>query len=244
MSFPITFIVAILPALVWVLFMRWWDRKEPEPPLLIVKLFSAGIIIYLVVFAFNIILQSLFVSAGFIPPFASLSRDDNFVLIAISALLPAAVQQIITLWSAIKLVRHEKHFTEPVDGIVYLFSIAIGSAVTENVVTFFVEKNPTITIGQILFQAIFTSLMLGICAGIMGLTLGNIKFNKTSQMYIGIGIAIFIHALYRSFIISNDYRLAGVVVIVAALYLFTRFSKTKQRKDLSKIQNNIPLDVN
>jgi hypothetical protein len=233
-------VAAILPALIWVLFIRWWDRKEPEPLLLLIKLFLAGIIIYLIVFSFTIVLQSLFVSSGLIPPLSSLSRDDNFILLAISAFFPAAVQQIITLWAAIKLVSHEKHFTEPVDGIVYLFSIAIGSAVTGNIVGFFIERNTSSTLNQILFQAIFTSLLLGICGGIMGLTLGNKKFLKTSQLYIGIFVAIFIHSIYKFFIISNDYRLAGVVVIVAAIYLFTRFSYASPAKKASKSQNIIP----
>lgn len=240
MNSPVVLAVAVLPALVWILLIRWWDRKEPEPPLLLAKLFLAGIIIYLAVFASNIVLQSLFVSVGFIPPFASLSRDDNFILIAISALLPAIIQQIITFWAAIKLVRNEKHFTESVDGIVYFFSIAVGSAVTENIMAFFIGSNTSTTLGQTLFQAIFTSLMLGICGGIMGLTLGNEKFHKTGRIYTGIFAAIFVHAIYKFFIISNDYRLAGVVVIVAAIYLFTRFSYAMPAKNTPKQENNTP----
>jgi hypothetical protein len=239
MNFAVVFLAAILPALIWILFIRWWDRHEPEPPLLLAKLFLAGIAIYLAVFAFNVVLQSLFVSAGFIPPFASLSRDDNFILIAISALLPAIIQQIVTLWAAIKLIHHEKYFTEPVDGIVYLFSIAVGSAITENIMVFFIARNPLSTFNQTLFQAIFTSLMLGICGGIMGLTLGNKKFHKTGRMYVGVIAAISIHSIYKFFIISTDYRLAGVVVIVAAIYLFTRFSYAIPMKNRLKLQNSI-----
>lgn len=238
MNFPIVFLVAILPALIWVLLIRWWDRHEPEPPLLLAKLFLAGIIIHLAVIAFNIVLQSAFVSMGFIPPFDSLSRDDNFILISISAFLPALIQQTITLWAAIKLIRHEKYFTEPVDGIVYLFSIALGSAVTGNILAFFIERNTSLTLNQTLFQAIFTSLMLGICGGIMGLTLGNKKFRKTGRMYVGVFAAIFVQSIYKFFIISSDYRLAGVVVIVAAIYLFTRFSYAMPTKNASKSQNN------
>jgi len=240
MHYSVALLIALFPALVWILLIRWWDRKEPEPPLLLAKLFMAGIFIYSVIFVLNAVLQTTFVSLGIIPPFASISRDDSFLLIAISALLPAIVQQIITLWSAVKLVRHEKNFTEPVDGIVYLFSIAVGSAVTENIASFFSQNSSTLSVKQMLFQAVFTSLVLGICGGVMGLTLGNEKFLKHRQVYTGVFAAIFIHAMYKFFFISEDYRLAGVVVIVAAFYLFTRFSISWRKRNFIAQRNSSP----
>lgn len=119
--------VALFPSVLWILVMRWWDRREPEPRGLIVRLFLAGVVGASVIFGLLLAGQLLFVSAGLLPPLDALRAEDPVPTLLFTAAFIAVTQEltkfVLTRW----LVARSKAFTQIIDGVVYATTVAWGS---------------------------------------------------------------------------------------------------------------------
>ncbi len=239
--FVTSFLIAVIPVFLWLLIIGWWDRKEPEPIKTISKLFLSGLIIALVIFMLGTAVEVVAVTLGF-PPFGSLSSSDSLLFLVIVSVLIALIHEITKLWFAQKLILPNRNFSQAVDGIVYVSTIALGAVFAENIFSLYrFTAQPSLNIQQFVFNSVFISLMLATSSGLVGLALGKtkmvgvkddaqvsfLKLLSSPSVYLGLISAIIFHTVFRIFLYIQEERLAGTIVIVAALYLFSQFASQK-----------------
>lgn len=99
---------------------------------------------------------------------------------------------------------------------------------------------------------IFTTLLLGVSSGYAGLALGiarwradtgrseqaDARSGHLAQTWIlgrGLLEAIALHAAYRVLLYLDQARLAGLVVVLAALYLFSRFAMESTARSFVRV---------
>lgn len=110
--FVASIVGAFLPAVLWLLFLYTRDRYEPEPKRLILGLFVVGMVIAVPV---------AFVGEAIV---GALSAT---VLI----LLVGPIEEAAKYLAAFIVVRKNPNFNEPVDGMLYLATVALGFAALE-----------------------------------------------------------------------------------------------------------------
>ncbi len=220
--------VALLPSVLFIIMMRWWDRREPEPRQVILYLFLLGIVSAAVIFIVRALFETILVSLRFLPPSAVLLHEtptitDALVWSLLIALVAEGIKFGIGYWATYRL----RAFTQAVDGIVYLTAIAWGAVLVENIITVLQNSAETVV-----FQLIFGTLVVGISSGFAGLALGRFLISRRDHeqknhdvrvLITGLSAAIGIHMLFRFFVYMQNERIAGLIVIIGAMYLFSRF---------------------
>lgn len=237
-------LATILPPICWIAVCYWWDRGEPEPKLLTAKLFLSGMLLGFVVSAALTVLQVFFVTSGAFLPFNALSEKDSLFSFFVASGFVAVIHSYFTLLLARKLVAKEKSFSQVVDGIVYFSIIALGAGLTENIIfciNYFSGQNSIqASIFVLIFNLVFKSVLLGVSAGIVGFAFGSIYKRalndgkienwelatswKNPEILEGLTVAILLHTSYQVFVYLKQPRAAGIIVIIGAFFLFTRFS--------------------
>jgi RsiW-degrading membrane proteinase PrsW (M82 family) len=217
-NFAIAFLVSLIPALFWLWFWLREDSKKPEPILLIIVSFIAG----MAVVPLALPLQKVAID---------LYSGENLVLVwvIIEETLKYLVALIVILWN--------KVVDEPVDYIIYMIAIALGFAALEN--TLFV-LNPleageytTLAITG-MFRFLGATLLHVLASATIGvmIALAFYRSATTKLIYgtIGLFIAILLHALFNFFIIDAGGE--GILIIflfvwMGIILLFLLFEKIK-----------------
>lgn len=234
----------ILPSIIWIVLCYWWDRKEPEPKLLITKLLFSGMLLGIFIAISLATLQTALVSTGLFLPFNALSEKDSLASFFIASAIVATTHAVVTFWIAKILITREKSFTQIVDGIIYFSVIAVGAAFTENIISSVIyvssNNNQLQSVNALIYSLVYNTILLGVCAGIIGFAFGNV-YKRASQDRIiedveltaslknpeiveGLSVAILLHTAYQVFVYLKEPRVAGFIAIVAMLYIFTRFA--------------------
>lgn len=157
-------LLAMLPGLAWLAWFLHKDRYEPEPRGLIARAFTYGML--------------AFAAARLIEP-----RADGYLAAACGltalprwahlALLVAPLEELLKF--AVVRLRFfpDPEFNEPVDGVVYATTVAIGFATLENAV--YMQSAGA---GVLAFRALSSTLMHLGCSGLIGHALGRQKFSR------------------------------------------------------------------
>lgn len=126
-SLLVSVLAAVIPTVVYVLILWWFDRYEKEPRRLLLVAFVWG--------AVPAIIASLFAERALGEPLARLS-EGTFELMSSSVLAPVVeeVAKGLAIFLLFLLYRHE--FDNVLDGIIYGATIGFGFAMTENVLYF------------------------------------------------------------------------------------------------------------
>ena len=190
----ITFALPVLVSLLWLVFVRRFDRAHPEPWLLILLAFggglcaawAAGTVQWLVAHQFPEVPAAL----------QRLAEGDaspgEWTLGCLVALLYAGVVEEAAKLAAFSFaVSRRREFDEPVDGIVYAASIALGFAAAENI-RYFADGNlaPALVVGRA-FVAVPTHVFL---ASIWGRKLGERLVVRGVRVWPAALLAAVLHA--------------------------------------------------
>lgn len=221
--FAIAFLVGLIPMLFWLWFWLREDQKKPEPILLIIITFIAGMIVVPVALP----LQKLAIE---------LYSDSNLMLVwvIIEEVLKYAAALIVILWN--------RAVDEPIDYIIYMIAIALGFAALEN--TLFM-LNP-LSMGDYTtvavtgsFRFLGATLLHVLASATIGVFLA-FAFYKSANLKIlfgtfGLFIAILLHALFNFFIM--DASGGGILTIflfvwMGVVILFLLFEKIKLLESL------------
>lgn len=213
----------ILPALFWLWFWTREDKIHPEPRIRILLSFLGGMVAVILVYPLQKIAVAYFgeVNSSTIFSWAVIEEFAKYFMVALIAL-------------------HSRDFDEPMDGMIYLITTALGFAALEN--TLFI-LNPLLT-GES-FKSIITgnerfigaTLLHVVCSGLIGFYVGlefyNSKIKKMIWRVIGISIAITLHAMFNLFIIYENGEKTFLVFsvlwifVLVILLLFERIKKVK-----------------
>ena len=171
MNFPIlitAFILAILPAFLWLFFYYHKDYKDPEPKAVIIQTFFMGA---LAAFPFLILKAFLAKISGLPLFFTGIS----------SVILFAVMEEIAKLSASIFIVMKNKlEFNQIIDGVVYAVSAALGFAFIENKIYFyeFLTQNHDQITTVVLFRSLGTMLAHTLFSAMAGLIWAYAYFSK------------------------------------------------------------------
>ena len=137
-TFPVLLVLALAPALFWFWFFARQD-KHPEPAGLLLRVFVWGM---LMVIPAGLLEQSIDLLLG---------STISFILIGV-------IEEGLKFIAASSIAKN-KHFDEPIDGLIYATAAALGFATLENVgymlkggADLILVRGPISTLGHILFS--------------------------------------------------------------------------------------------
>ena len=155
------FLLASAPALFWLWLYYRRDRWEPEPKLLVLKLFFYGALVAAPVYFLE----------GWLPGPPGRAYDC-FVRVA---LLEEFFKFLPLLWFASR----RREFNEPMDGIIYAVAAALGFATVENTLYAFLLGD------KVIVYRAFTSTLAHVgFSGLLGYHLGKARFVDHGQRWI------------------------------------------------------------
>lgn len=193
----IAFLGGLLPALLWLLFWLLEDRCEPEPKRYIFFSFVAGMLLVIPIPLGSHLL-------GIVLPLEKLAS----VYFSGTALVIAwaAIEEVFKFLAAYLVALRTRVFDEPLDGVIYLVTVALGFSAAENMLFLLGPLQDGNTL-----QAIATGNLR-----FMGATL----LHTLSSATIGIALAI---SFYKSLPVRRMAALAGVILAVLLHAVFNFF---------------------
>jgi RsiW-degrading membrane proteinase PrsW (M82 family) len=219
-------LVGMTPAVLYLSFIMYLDRREPEPLELIVKLMLLGAISVLPALTLEL-------GLGKLPFFAVRNGLDNLRVLFLKV---APVEEACKLFPALFYVWRSPDFSEENDGIVYIGASALGFAAVENIL-FVMAGGYNVGISRA-----FTALPLHTFTGVMmGYFVGTARFGEPRrvprQILKGFGWAILVHGAYNAVVSPGstaEWLLLPAVIglfLAGALFLWhgRRLSRRRSR---------------
>ena len=115
----------------WVWVLRRYDRLEPEPFKVLLRVGLLGGFMSIVpAIVFNSLVDHLLGLGGFV---SDLSRRISLPLALTSAVFIGINEETWKFLATLRLVRKLPEFDEPIDGMIYAMTVALGFAAIENV---------------------------------------------------------------------------------------------------------------
>jgi RsiW-degrading membrane proteinase PrsW (M82 family) len=192
--------VATAPAVFWLWYFYRRDRYEPEPKLLIIRTFILGMLVTIPV--------------AFIEGILPIS--DLYL-----AILGAPIIEELAKYLVVKrTVYHSPEFDEPMDGVVYAASAALGFATMENIVYISTAYLTSPLEDLLLIYALRALLSVpghALFSSIWGYTLGRAKFDPmrgTGFIMGGLILAMALHGVFNFFLYSSPLLALGVFILI------------------------------
>lgn len=217
----ITVLLPIFVSMLWLVFVRRFDRAHPEPWLLVLLAFGGGLVAAWTAGTLQWLIASEFPAVP--AALQRLAEDDvgggEWALGVWVAILYAGVlEEAAKLGAFFFTVQRRREFDEPVDGIVYAAAIALGFAAAENI-RYFGDGNlaPALVVGRA-FVAVPTHVFL---AAIWGGQLGRRLVEPRARYAPALLLAMLLHAGFD--VLSMAARGPASLILpfaVAALSLF------------------------
>ncbi len=217
-EFAIAFLAALVPMIFWLWFWLREDRKNPEPIILIIITFIAGMAVVPVVLPLQRLAMDVY-------------SGSNVVLVWV------IIEEVLKYTAALIVILWHKAVDEPIDYIIYMIAIALGFAALEN--TLFI-LNP-LSAGDYLtatvtgsFRFLGATLLHVLASATVGVALAFAYYKSDTIKLVfsslGLFMAILLHALFNFFII--DASGGGILIIflfvwMGIIILFLLFEKLK-----------------
>lgn len=221
-DFVVAFLFGLIPAIFWLWFWLREDKKSPEPILLIIITFIAGMAVVPLALPLQKIAIDIYSGANLV-----------LVWVIIEELLKYAVALMVIFWN--------RAVDEPIDFIVYMIAIALGFAALENALFILTplsngELNTVAVTGS--FRFLGATLLHVLASATIGICLAFAFYKSVTKKLIygtfGLFIAILLHALFNFFIIrasepgkENGVLLVLLFVWMGIILLFLLFEKIK-----------------
>ena len=164
--------LALVPAILWLLYFRGRDLHEPEPTHYVVGVFLLGALIAAP--------MALFITDGLfkVPTWGVLPRWG--LREAVAAFLVIAPAQEVSKYLVVRFsVYLSDEFDEPMDGIIYMSAAGLGFATAWNVQQ--LTRAPQVALTTAAINAVTTTLAHASLSGVVGYALGRAKFIRTPK---------------------------------------------------------------
>lgn len=221
-DFAFSFLFGLIPAIFWLWFWLREDHKNPEPILLIIIAFIAGMAVVPVALP----LQKMAID---------IYRDGNLILVWV------IIEEILKYAAALLIIFWNREVDEPIDFVIYMIAIALGFSSLENalfVLTPFSDHAYETVVVTGSFRFLGASLLHVLASATIGIFIGFAfylsKLKKVLYGLYGLFIAVTLHALFNFFIIkaSEPGKENGVLVVLlfvwmGVIILFLLFEKIK-----------------
>jgi RsiW-degrading membrane proteinase PrsW (M82 family) len=172
-------VIAIVPTIIWLSFFYRWDRLEPEPKTLVIRV---GVLAALAAAAVGIPLVEGFFNIG-----SWLNR--GIVTQILGNVLVIGFVQMGLVYLVVRLSVYESaEFDEWTDGILYGTAAGIGLATVLNIE--FIIGSGGADLGLAAIRVALTALVLASLGGLVGYFLGHDRLEVRPVWYVPAGVAL------------------------------------------------------
>lgn len=202
----VIFVLALAPGVFWAWYFYHRDKFEPEPAALIVKVFLLGALA-----TFPIAFIEGFVGLFIASP------------LSMGAVIAPIVEEYGKFAVVHRFVYHNIEFDEPMDGIVYAATAALGLASVENVIYVFTAYliSPELALDTIAIRAIFSVPGHALFSSVWGYALGRAKFTAADRrsgiILRGLILAMVLHGIFNFLLFSTEFFAYALVVFILVL---------------------------
>jgi protease PrsW len=219
-----TLILPLLISLGWIVFARRLDRCHPEPWALVLATFTLGA-------------SSAAAAAVLEWRMNGLETPMNATL---SAFLVGIIEETMKFTTVFFFVRSRKLLDEPIDGIMYACTAALGFAAIENVHYFALGRiAPAIVVARALVSAPAHFLV----ASIWGFSLGRSVVRKRPRWHLVLGLALaaFCHGVFDASLGTGTLRAETLAVLLVLGAFFLSLCRAALRFGLVGGAETVPL---
>jgi RsiW-degrading membrane proteinase PrsW (M82 family) len=172
-------LLALVPALIWMVFFYLQDRLEPEPKGYILGVFLLGAIL------------AAAVGLPMVDSFFRVSHwiyTDTAATILGSILLVGFIQEFLKYAAVRYSIYLSGEFDEATDGVIYATAAGLGYATVLNIQ--FVVANGGVALGSSVIRMVVVALAQASFAGITGYFLGRAKFENKAWWWMPAGLSL------------------------------------------------------
>jgi RsiW-degrading membrane proteinase PrsW (M82 family) len=172
-------VLAVVPALIWLLAFYQQDRLEPEPKRYIVGIFLLGAILSEAIA--RPLVRDVFEVQNWL-------YDSALVGILGSIFIVGFIQEFLKYAGVRYTVYNSPEFDERIDGIIYGAAIGLGFATMQNI-RYVVDNNGVdLSVGAI--QVAVNALAHASFSGVVGYFLGRAKFERMGPVWLPLGVTV------------------------------------------------------
>ena len=172
-------LLALVPAVIWMVFFFLQDRLEPEPKGYIVGVFFLGAIL------------ASAIGIPLVDNFFRVSHwifTDTVTTILGSILVVGFLQEFLKYAAVRYSVYLSSEFDEATDGVIYMTAAGLGYATVLNLQ--FVIANGGVALGSSVIRMVVVALAQATFAGITGYFLGRAKFERKPWWWMAAGLSL------------------------------------------------------
>ncbi len=200
-------ILAVAPGIFWLWYFLAKDRLRPEPRVLVLRVFLAGVAASAVAGALEwATLRLTGISL----------RDPGPAQILAAAAIVGLIEESTKFYAVYAGIYRHKAFDEVLDGIVYAVAASLGFATMENVL-YVLGGGAAVGIARALLAVpghAFTGAL-------MGFNMGMAKFAGNRErvwLLSGLGLAALAHAVYDALVLSRTVLALATIPLVVVLW--------------------------
>lgn len=208
-------ILALIPGLLWLYHFYRKDIYDPEPPGWVLGTFALGALAVIPASFLETILQIFWAYAVPTPP--KLFQSVNFFLNV------GPVEETLKFLAVYLFAYRERHFNEPVDGIIYASAAALGFATAENIL--YMHNMGWEVIFLRGFLTTFAHVMF---ACMWGMALGQARFFEVKSRNIllyGLLLSSLAHGLYDFIVASSSQKGAVLALCLLIGWMWFRIQR-------------------
>ena len=244
MPLIIFIVTTVVPIALWLWFVRWEDRSEPEPGRLMRRCFYTAIFACLGAGLLEVFLFELLRLPA--EP-AELAHTSPYLAL-LTVFLVGPIEEV-SKYIVLRTTVYASHdFNQVFDGIVYGITVALGFSFVENILYFmdFYTSEPTLPF--IIFaslRGLLSTLGHVTFTGIMGYFLGVAKFSNLNRGWIitkGVLIASVVHAVF-DFLLLGHIPYGGLFCIGAIVSCFIVFVRLWATPEVRMVWEYTPPEV-
>jgi RsiW-degrading membrane proteinase PrsW (M82 family) len=211
-------LLPVLPGILWLVYAYRQDAYEPEPKLWILGAFLFGALMMWPAGWASAKLSGLCRLPHI--PVADMVAGGDIVTLLVSLLVITGPVEELAKWLVVRVFCYPSHeFNEPLDGIIYGSSAALGFASFENIWYLASAHGAKQYALTYVLRALTSVPMHGLCGALFGYGLGNAKLRRGSSLPY-LAAAALAHGLFD--VAASVSLLAGILLLppmAAIVYL-------------------------
>ncbi len=214
----------IAPAVFWVGYYYYKDRRRPEPLLRLLQAYALGLAFGFLCYLF----YQLLPLAGFSDTLTAALKSGRKVESLIYAVAGVGlVEEIFKFLPFAIVFLKAECFDEKIDGVIYSSAIAIGFASFENI-----GYLPAMKGFSFIGRALASPLTHTIFSSIWGYMVGTAKMEGRpiwKAAVLGLGLAAFAHGVYNFLTVAPTLRIMSALLILGIWIWLIRFLEQAER---------------
>ena len=218
-------LVAITPPVAFLIYILRFDRTEPEPLRMVLKILLLGALSVIPAAIFQLIFLEL--------PLFKIGGIAGAALESFLVVAPS--EELIKLLVVLLFAWNNRNFNERFDGVIYTGTAAIGFAMAENIL-YVLDLGLTVGILRAITSIpghTFTGVLMGYYVGLAKFSAT--KLERNSNLAKGFLIAFSLHALYNTLVLS-DTAAAALMVPLVVFYFIIGIKMLKKGSLMSQLR--------